>query len=257
MLPELEQANETVVEAYVIDVALRRGRHGRMAILRCLTRAQEIGDELPPDQRRDYHDQDVVEYAMQYFGKKRRSIQHYLKVLAAPREVQDALDRDELDLKTAKAVAKLGSAVQAMIAQAVREGENARCRSPVHRSQLGPTQGDPQRPQRRPEGAGAHPRGPRGPGRADHLGHAAAVPDPVGGPRIDLASAQLGQGRRRDGMERQPAGADVGTGGSNHGRVASWTAYRVGFAQQPRPAQKRGPLHKKPIKPSYRSGGLY
>ena len=48
MLPELEQANETVVEAYVIDVALRRGRHGRMAILRCLTRAQEIGDELPP-----------------------------------------------------------------------------------------------------------------------------------------------------------------------------------------------------------------
>ena len=108
----------------MIDVALRRGRHGRMAILRCLTRAQEIGDEFPPDQRQDYHSQDVVEYAMQYFGKKRRSIQHYLKVLAALREVQDALDRDELDLKTAKAVAKLGSAVQASIAQAVREGEN-------------------------------------------------------------------------------------------------------------------------------------
>ena len=74
---------------------------------------------------------------MQYFGKKRRSIQHYLKVLAAPREVQDALDRDELDLKTAKAVAKLGSAVQAMIAQAVREGENRA----VVRQYVGPSSG--------------------------------------------------------------------------------------------------------------------
>ena len=228
MLPELAQANETVVEAYVIDAALRRGYHGRMAKLRCLARAQEIGDELPPDQRRDYHDTDLVTYATKLFDKNRRTVLHYTALLSTPHEIQDALDSGQLDLKAVKAIAKLADQAKDEIAEAIRQGAKAR---DVVRQYIGPRSG-------RHKGIlSARNAALKGLERilADLGGRVEQITW-VTRPqfqtlsearRIDLASAQLGQGRRQDGMERQPAGAEVGTGRSSHGRVASWTAYRA------------------------------
>jgi hypothetical protein len=122
VLTGLAGAGEAAVEAYVIDAGLRRGRHGRMAQLRCLRRAREIRREVPPALRQAYYHGDLVTSAMRIWGKDRRTVLHYTQVLEAPVEVQDALDAGEISLVTAKAVAKLPPAAQDEIAQAIRGG---------------------------------------------------------------------------------------------------------------------------------------
>jgi hypothetical protein len=121
-LDGLQAMGEAVIESHVIESAVHDGNISRMAKLRCLQRAIEISDQLPRGWRPRYSRQDLTTAAMELFGKNRRSVQHFIQALKAPREVQDALDAGMLNVHEAKAVAGLKQDSKDEVALAIRGG---------------------------------------------------------------------------------------------------------------------------------------
>jgi len=124
---DLTDANSNDIECAMIDANLHRRQLDVLAIARLYARMRQIArgwdsDEFFGAVKRDVRDL----LAERLGGVSGRTLDRYVKLLETPREVQDAVRRQELPMGMALKVAKLSEDDKARIAAAIRGGQTAR-----------------------------------------------------------------------------------------------------------------------------------
>lgn len=124
---DLATASEDAVEQHMINVNLHRRQMDPLAIARVYKRAKQIErgwdrDEFSPWGRGELRDR----LAKRLGAKSGRTLDRYLRLLDAPRSVQDAVSRGALPMQTAFQVLLMGPHQQEAIARAIAAGQDPR-----------------------------------------------------------------------------------------------------------------------------------
>ncbi|MGD0901241.1 MAG: ParB N-terminal domain-containing protein, partial [Thermoguttaceae bacterium] len=124
---DLAEAEDSAVEAEMIAANLHRRQLDVLAIARLYARLRQIArgwdsDDFVGEVKRDVRDR----LAGRLGHRSGRTLDRYVKLLETPREVQDAVSRQELSMGAAIKVAKLSEDDRATIAAAIRQGQPAK-----------------------------------------------------------------------------------------------------------------------------------
>jgi ParB/RepB/Spo0J family partition protein len=116
----------TAAEAFFINDNLVRRHLSQLARARCIKRLVD----LDPNTKQDHKKEEVKRRVAARLDLSLRSVDRYLLVLKAPREIQAAFDRSEINLTQAGKVAVLtltqaGKVEAQKIAKRIRQGEKA------------------------------------------------------------------------------------------------------------------------------------
>src|SRR5947209_18154020 len=102
---DLAAQGEGAVEQRLIEDNLARRNLDRLDQVRCYRRLVEMAQDTPHDQRRSHQLGRVRDVVGSRLGMSGRTLDRYLRVLDAPREVQDAFKAGDISLVAAAKVA--------------------------------------------------------------------------------------------------------------------------------------------------------
>jgi ParB/RepB/Spo0J family partition protein len=124
---DLDFAGDKATEQHMIDVNLNRRQMEPLAIARLYKRLKEmergtVGVQLDARENQDLRDR----LAKRLGGKSGRTLDRYLKLLDAPREVRTAYSRNEVPMALALKAAMARDQDKAAIAAAIRGGRSAK-----------------------------------------------------------------------------------------------------------------------------------
>ena len=124
---DLAHANSDEIECEMIDANLHRRQLGVLEVARLYARLRQIARGWDADEFFGAVKQDVRDRLAKRLGNvSGRTLDRYLRLLLTPREVQDAVSRQELAMSAALRVAKLSADDKATIAAAIRGGQAAK-----------------------------------------------------------------------------------------------------------------------------------
>ena len=120
---DLVALGEEAVEMHLIRDNLMRSHYHPLKIARLYKRMKElaVGGGLSKSEEGDLRDQ-----LAKQFNKSGRTLDPYVAVLRTPRAIQEAVERDELPMSTAEAIAHLSEDIQDDIVMAIVEGAPAK-----------------------------------------------------------------------------------------------------------------------------------
>ncbi len=119
---ELAAQGDLAVEQRLIEDNLARRNLDKLDQARCYRRLHEMANETP-DQRLRHHQRGRIrDIVGSRLGMSGRTLERYLRVLDAPREVQDAFRAGQVSLVNASKVAGLPKEVQQQLADELRAG---------------------------------------------------------------------------------------------------------------------------------------
>ena len=123
---ELAEHGDLAVEQRLIEDNLARRNLDKLNLVRCYQRLNEMANDTPEERLR-YHQRgrirDVVGVRL---GMSGRTLERYLRILDAPREVQDAFRAGRVSLVNASKVAGLPKEAQEQLAANLRGGADAK-----------------------------------------------------------------------------------------------------------------------------------
>jgi ParB-like chromosome segregation protein Spo0J len=123
---DLAAQGNLAVEQRLIEDNLARRNLDRLDQVRCYRRLVEMATETPDDKRRSHQLGRVRDVVGTRLGMSGRTLDRYLRILDAPREVQDAFKAGDLSLVAASKVAGLSAEIQAQIVAELRAGADAK-----------------------------------------------------------------------------------------------------------------------------------
>src|SRR3954451_21710477 len=121
---DLAEAGGACVEERMINDNLLRRQLDPLAKARYYRRLREISKSLPYEKQKRYGFGDSRDELAKEFGMSGRNIERLVKLLDAPRAVQDAVSANRLSLKAAGKVAGADEAAQETIAKEIEAGED-------------------------------------------------------------------------------------------------------------------------------------
>ncbi len=117
---DLAAQGEAAVEMYLIRDNLTRMHYHPLKIARLYLRMKEL--DAGRSMNNSAEAGDLRDQLAKQFKKSGRTLDRYAAVLRTPRVIQEAVERDELPMSTAEAIARLSDDVQGEIVQAIAEG---------------------------------------------------------------------------------------------------------------------------------------
>jgi len=117
---ELAAQGDLAVEQRLIEDNLTRRNLDRLDQVRCYKRLVEMARETPEQRRRSHQRGRLRDIVGSRLGISGRTLERYLRVLNAPREVQDAFKAGQISLVHASKVAGLPIKVQQQLAADLR-----------------------------------------------------------------------------------------------------------------------------------------
>jgi hypothetical protein len=123
---DLEAMSELEKELEVIDLHLEHGGLTEMAKVRCLARAHEIKDQVPPERWRHYQHGSLEEAVANYLNLSRRSAARYISLVDLPLPIRQAFDAGTLCISLAERVNHLTWDAKQAIAHAITAGADPR-----------------------------------------------------------------------------------------------------------------------------------
>lgn len=122
---DLDDQGDKAVEAYFINDNLLRRQLSPLGRARCVQRLMELAENVKPGGLGDGKREELKAKIADQLGISSRTVSRYLLILQAPKQVQEAFDRNDLSLVAAGRVALLSPREQRQVAQHLRKGKLA------------------------------------------------------------------------------------------------------------------------------------
>ena len=119
---ELAGQGDLAIEQRLIEDNFARRTLDKLDQVRCYQRLHDMASDTPEQRRRSHQRGRVRDVVGSRLGMSGRTLERYLRVLDAPREVQDAFRASEVSLVNASKVAGLSKDVQEQLAADLRAG---------------------------------------------------------------------------------------------------------------------------------------
>ena len=123
---ELAEQGDLAVEQRLIEDNLARRNLDKLDQVRCYKRLNEMANDTPEQRRRPHHLGRLRDVVGSRLGMSGRTLERYLRILDAPREVQDAFRAGQVSLVNASKVAGLPKEVQQQLVDDLRAGADAK-----------------------------------------------------------------------------------------------------------------------------------
>ncbi len=119
---ELAELGDLAIEQRLIEDNLARRNLDKLDQVRCYKRLNEMANDTPEPRRRSHQLGRVRDVVGSRLGMSGRTLERYLRILDAPREVQDAFRAGQVSLVNASKVAGLPKDVKQQLADDLRAG---------------------------------------------------------------------------------------------------------------------------------------